>query len=130
MSLRSVDPTVENLQLANAIRLLRRFPNECRVVLEDGRSIGSVGSYRGYYFNLALEPADDDQPRNVADLLKLLDDAWGADFEGYKGGTYTMTGRTDLWVSPYGEASSQMLTRIVGRVGTDLVVLKTDEEVW
>ena len=117
------------LQLKEAMRLLSNFPRTCRVVFEDGRGVGTVDSYRGYYQDLALEPSIR-EPGTVGQLLDLLDSAWGRDFHGYKGGTYTMTGRTLLWVACWGDASGLMLTRIVGRAGTDLVVLKTEQEVW
>lgn len=118
------------LTLGDALQLLRGMPGEFRVVLEDGRSVASVGSYRGYYEDLALHPSDDGEIRTVADLIALLDSVLGGGFEGYKGGTYTMHGHTDLWISEYSDVSGQMLTRILCRAGTDVVVLKTDEEVW
>lgn len=56
-------------------------------------------SYRGYYDQLAFEPA-----RNVrvADMLDCAREALGATYEGYKGGDYTMGEYTDVWLAKYG----------------------------
>lgn len=62
-------------------------------------------SYRGYYHELAFEPA-----RNVtvASMLKAARSAHGATFHGYKGGEYTMTGDTDCWLSEYGRTGETL----------------------
>lgn len=58
----------------------------------------TVMSYRGYYEDLCIKPGEG---CTVEHLRKVLDDAWGETFTGYKGGSYTMHGRTPLWFADY-----------------------------
>lgn len=67
-----------------------------------------LGSYRGYYEQIALGyAAIDDRPEekrlDVTDMIELVRSAIGADFEGYKGGEYTMGDETPVWIANYGE---------------------------
>lgn len=64
-------------------------------------------SYRGYYDELAFEPAE-----NVT-VSSVLAAAWSADGEtytGYKGGEYTMTGDTTCWIAHEGSAGGEEIT--------------------
>ncbi|MFJ4828439.1 DUF6085 family protein [Streptomyces sp. NPDC088747] len=63
-------------------------------------------SYRGSYTDLAFEPA-----RNISvdAVLASARSALGKAFQGYKGGTYVMGEDTDVWLSPYGEASGESI---------------------
>lgn len=58
-------------------------------------------SYRGYYEDVAFEPAEN---VSVASMLRHAESALGATFEGYKGGEYTMDEWTTCWISNYGES--------------------------
>jgi hypothetical protein len=74
----------------------------------------SLSSYRGYYEDLAIEYEEGDRARTAigrADFLRMLKEAVGATFTGYKGGEFMMGRDTLLWVSNYGECSS---CRVVG----------------
>ena len=62
-------------------------------------------SYRGYYEDGCLgwkSIHDEYTPIFVADFLKLLKQAVGKIFQGYKGGDYRMGNDTVVWVSNYG----------------------------
>lgn len=92
-----------------------------------------VDSYRGYYDHLAMgwETWEDIRKRDpycdgmtVTDIVENLKSAVGKSFVGYKGGEFTMSDDTPVWVDNHGEATG---TGIVG-VRSDgwLVVLLTD----
>lgn len=78
-----------------------------------------IDSYRGYYEDLAFgyEEAfsrkDFTSPK-VEHVLKLLYDAIrsGKTFEGYKGGTYTMTMDTRVWVATWGHSTGTVIYRV------------------
>lgn len=85
-----------------------------------------VGSYRGYYEDLALGWAPTGRDAldhglsetahiTVGALLILLKCALGETFTGYKGGDYTMTRGTTVWVANYGEASGTSVQSIEQR---------------
>ena len=56
-------------------------------------------SYRGYYEDLAFEPARD---VTVGSMLACARDALGKTFEGYKGGDFKMGEYADVWLANYG----------------------------
>lgn len=56
-------------------------------------------SYRGYYDQLAFEPCEN-QP--VTEAIHIAKSAVGTTYEGYKGGEFTMTEYTDVWLAHYG----------------------------
>lgn len=83
-----------------------------------------VMSYRGYYSQLAIEPG-----HGIAGALAdRLDEAIGATFEGYKGGCFTMSRNTPVWVSEYGSASGWAITGVDGTGAT--VSLEITVEEW
>lgn len=89
----------------------------------------SLRSSRGYYEHLAIGwkvPESEPYWPTVAEILRLLESAAGATFEAYKGGSYTMSQDTPLWVDNWGDASG---TGIVGVefLGESTVILKTSK---
>src|SRR5690606_4249490 len=64
-------------------------------------------SYRGYYEELAFEPAQD---MTVAQMLAAARRALGNTYEGYKGGHFTMGAGTPCWLATWG-ACGEELTR-------------------
>lgn len=87
-----------------------------------------VDSYRGYYDHLALGWSDkSDGDRHwppVSKVLAELKAAVGATFAGWKGGEYTMSENTPVWVANPGQTGG---TGIVGveREGESTIVLVT-----
>jgi hypothetical protein len=63
------------------------------------RGFAKPHSYRGYYDELAFEPAAN---VTVGDMLADARSALDATFEGYKGGLFTMQDFTDCWLAEYG----------------------------
>jgi hypothetical protein len=58
-------------------------------------------SYRGYYEQLAFEPAEN---ISIGEMLAAARSALGKTFTGYKGGDYLMHEYVDCWISKYGHA--------------------------
>ena len=109
-----------NASLGNLLELLRA---------EDPRKVCPLGfagahSYRGYYEDLSFEPAEN---VTVAQMLAHAESALGHTFEGYKGGEYTMSRDTCVWVSNHGKASS---TRVSGVVVDDDTAYLTLTVCW
>lgn len=76
-----------------------------------GIGLGHEHSYRGYYQDLAFEPSGYTESRR---LLLQCKRALGGTYIGYKGGEFTMTEHTYLWIASYGTCSDAlMLTDVV-----------------
>lgn len=86
---------------------------------------GIVDSYRGYYEQLAIEPGEEATAGELADALS---NAIGEEFQGYKGGDYTMSRNTPVWVSGYGDASGFAVTGVVE--SESAVILNITQEEW
>lgn len=104
------------MTLGQLIDAMNQAPAHLVVKFDDGSSLGSLSSYRGYYDHLALEPHDNCPAKTVANCLRRLSNAVGDTFEGYKGGDYRMTRNTPLWCSEWGDASGVMIvgTKVTG----------------
>lgn len=63
-------------------------------------SIGEPDSYRGYYSDLAFEKMGG--KITVEKLLPIVKDCLNQTFTGYKGGDFTMTKITPIWIASYG----------------------------
>lgn len=63
-----------------------------------------LASYRGDYAQLAFGYSAEGDGPTVKDVLKMLSEANGRDFTGYKGGDFSMSDRTTLWVANNGES--------------------------
>lgn len=64
-------------------------------------------SYRGYYDELAFEPAEN---VTVGSMLSAAWSADGATYTGYKGGEYTMTSDTTCWIAYEGSVGGEEIT--------------------
>jgi hypothetical protein len=70
-------------------------------------NFGNPHSYRGYYADLALEPLD--KPITVCLLIQDLNHVLDRELTGYKGGEFTMSADTPVWVAHYGCTGKAML---------------------
>lgn len=98
------------LTLGEMVILLENADQTKPVRFTNGRSPGYYDSYRGYYEFVAVDPCDD--PITVAEFLELTKVAIGATYAGYKGGNFTMSKNTPVWISHYGEASGWCVSAI------------------
>ena len=70
-------------------------------------------SYRGYYHELAFEPAVN---VTVADMLEDAKSALGTTYTGYKGGDFTMDKYSDCWLSYEGHSSGDSIGPLLMRL--------------
>lgn len=70
------------------------------------RGFKNPHSYRGYYDNLAFESA---QNISVGSMLSDARSALERSFEGYKGGDYTMSRNTLVWLAQWGDTTGAEL---------------------
>lgn len=92
--------------LDDLIELLESVPPN--TVLKNGFS--HPHSYRGYYTDLAFEPASN---VTVGEMLGDARSARGETFVGWKGGDFTMDGYTECWLSFEGSSSGETLGRML-----------------
>ncbi len=105
-----------NLCLGDLIKLLETRPVGQGVGFDFcGMGIDGIGSYRGFYEDLALEPCEAGTGfRSVEQLLNRLRDAIGESFPGYKGGDFVMSVNSILWAAKSGETGSTAIVSVTG----------------
>ena len=112
-----------HLTLGRLIEFLGSIDPTIEVVTDQGSYLGRPRSYRGYYSDLSFEPAD--EKITAGELLPVARSALNETFEGYKGGDFTMTESTPLWLAHYGTTGRAIMG---SRVDGDRIVLTTAEE--
>ncbi len=113
-----------HLTLGGLIKALKATAPDVPVIFDTGNGVGHEMSYRGYYSDMAL---DDGEVGSAGDLLARLEKALDTDYEGYKGGSFTMTADTPLWNASYGEHNSRAVVS-VGLLDKTLVLRTTTVE--
>lgn len=102
------------MTLEGLIETLEGLSDSTAIVMMQGRNIGGLVSYRGYYEQLALTPDGPvygSEPRTVGSLLTECREAIGKTFQGYKGGDFVMGKMTPVWAA---EASQCPGDAIIG----------------
>lgn len=69
-------------------------------------------SWRGVYAELALGFAFDGDETTLDELIVRAERSVGMTFDGYKGGGFTMTRDTPVWVANYGNSGSTAITGV------------------
>jgi hypothetical protein len=83
--------------LEELIALFRRYPPDHPATF----GIRNPHSYRGDYADLAVEPVD--EPSTAGAWAEVLEEALDAEYQGYKGGHYTMDGHVNVYLANYGD---------------------------
>ena len=73
----------------------------------------SIDSWRGSYAELALNFQAEGNELTATDFLKVLKDAVGKTFCGYKGGDYVMSRQTPVWVANYGNSGNTAVLDVI-----------------
>ena len=103
---------MRRFSLGQFVSALERLDQKKPIRFDFGAFVpDGVASYRGNYADLAIGFKHWKEV-TVAELLADCKDAIGNDFEGYKGGIYTMRGDSRLWVANYGESSGTVIKKI------------------
>ena len=84
--------------------------------------LGDPDSYRGYYEDLAFDPTFVELGYSVRELLSVCKDSLGKTFEGYKGGDFTMSASTSLWLCEYGTTGGSLALLSATERGGQLVL--------
>jgi hypothetical protein len=99
-----------------------------------GLKVSGLSSWRGRYEELQVCLSEYDRPpMKVSDLLRECRAADGMDFQGYKGGDFTMHSSTPVWLCEYGRADERGIVALRSRdgvttlIGTDAVQDLVDE---
>ncbi len=103
------------------------------LALDFGAFPEKVGSWRGIYAELSIRYGAN--PTSVSYFLENLKDAVGKEFTGWKGGEFTMSRQTPMWVANSGEsgisgykdgADSYPSVGVVGVLDGDKVTITTE----
>lgn len=73
----------------------------------------SLASWRGIYAELALGFTDSGLAPSLPDFLHELQQAVGREYPGWKGGDYTMSRHTPVWVANPGNAGNTAIIDVV-----------------
>ena len=92
----------EQMTLGDLIEALEDMPPDTMI-----QGIYEPHAYRGYYHDLAFEPAG--EKISVAETLPVLRMCLGEGFQGYKGGTYYMTKATPVWIAHWGSCGVKIM---------------------
>jgi hypothetical protein len=71
---------------------------------------GEPASYRGYYEDVAFEPAND---VTIGSMLENAESALGQTFSGYKGGDFKMHEHTECWIAEYGRSNGAQISDLL-----------------
>ncbi len=113
--------------LGEVILLLKAQPASNIIKLDFiNQNLEGLVSYRGYYKDLCLDYDSDAKPMTVKRLLKMFEGADGSTYTGYKGGDFTMSRKTLIWVAPYGDCG-KMLVDIKSKKGITTIITQADE---
>lgn len=72
-----------------------------------------IDSWRGIYAELALGFEFDGPAMPLSKFIDMLTAAVSHTFEGYKGGSYTMSRHTPVWVANYGNVGNTAVIDVV-----------------
>lgn len=115
-----------HLTLGRFIEFLEKQRGDIPVFCDIGGTVGKEASYRGYYSDLAFEPAKGSVI--VQDLLEQCILARGHTYEGYKGGDFVMEDDTPLWLCYYGTtAGARAIIDIEIEKGEPIILLITKD---
>lgn len=94
------------MQLQELIDALETY--DPSIVVREG--FAEPHSYRGYYEQLAFEPA---YSVTIGSMLDAARSAVGTTYHGYKGGSYTMEEWTSVHLANYGECGDELSERLL-----------------
>lgn len=102
------------MTLGDLIEMLEKEPRD--KILRNG--FHNAHSYRGYYDELAFEPV---KYVSVNSIISLAKTCIGQTFEGYKGGNYTMSEYTPIWLAEYGSTGESIGPTLMSYILADEV---------
>lgn len=94
------------MTLNELIRMLKKADPSTLVA----KGFGRGHSYRGYYEQLAFEPVEN---TTIKAMLIEAEASIGVTYSGYKGGEYTMSGDSPVWIAEYGHCGDEITVSMV-----------------
>lgn len=103
-----------NLNLGQFINKLTLLKSEASISFDFGSLYpDTFDSYRGYYKDLAVGFTQEFNHTTARTLLQEAKSCINRNFYGYKGGCYTMTENTLLWVANYGISTNTAIIDVL-----------------
>ena len=94
--------------------LTPKFTNPPEVIFEFEHMYPTdLKSWRGLYSELALGFNHDGIPPILDQFIETLKSAIGETFTGYKGGNFTMSEKTPVWVANYGDSGNTAIVDVL-----------------
>lgn len=81
-----------------------------------------IDSWRGIYAELALNWQTEGEVMRLGDFLKMLKEALGKTFIGYKGGEFVMSKNTPVWVANCGNSGNTAVIDIVDNTYSVIII--------
>lgn len=119
------------LTLGELIAELERLPEKAVIELDFGGAVPTtLDSYRGYYDQLALGYTGEygATTPTVGSLLAELKSAVGKTFQGWKGGDYVMTEKTNIFIANPGCTSDTYIKEVVSKYEEWYSLITREEE--
>lgn len=102
------------MTLGDLIEVLKSVKDKKKLVLiGPGYNPNGFTTWRGDYYDLALNYTASGDPVTVKQLLAQARKANGSTFVGYKGGDYVMHLGTRIWIDNFGECHDEPLTNCI-----------------
>lgn len=101
---------------------LKECDSSKTVAFDRGGYPSDTHSYRGYYDQLSVGKHNEET--TVAEFVRMLEDATGATYTGYKGGQYRMNDYTMVWQSEYGTASGLAIVGVKEQDEAVIIITK------
>lgn len=110
-----------HLTLGELISFLRDVEDRNKTVeLDVGGSPDNPHSYRGYYSDLGIDAGE---PKDVWEVLSMLENVLDKELTGYKGGQFTMGAATPLWKAEWGTSRGSRPIMNVGQEDERVVLV-------
>lgn len=106
-----VDRSKTQMTLGKLIEVLEKMPGDAQV-----DNLCNRHSYRGYYSDLAFSRGAGTRP--ASELLQECRDVMGRTLQGYKGGDFTMSESTPMWVAEWGCCGERLMSFDEGKAVT------------
>ncbi len=74
-----------------------------------------LGSWRGIYSELALSFSSEGDAPALSEFIAMLKEAIGKEYTGYKGGEFTMSRHTPVWVANNGNAGNTAVVDVLDK---------------
>ena len=88
----------------------------------------ALDSWRGIYSELALGFSCEGMPPTLDHFIETLKSAIGETFTGYKGGSFTMSEKTPVWVANYGNSGNTAIVDVIGDAHQVILVTRHMED--